>query len=195
MGVSRILATLLCVVLVAPLAGAQQTSRVVKGSKGTLKGVTVICLDVKGDALLGELLAREIARQLPQIAIVEPGTPGALVVDIARGFVERKDGVGGEPGAGIAGPSRAQRLAVQGDSLEDGLASLRARPNVVRECWVVGAVLRPVGEGEVAEVFKYRQLASRGLETVMRDFAGKLAKEYRKANPGEPALVAGGKSR
>jgi hypothetical protein len=200
MGVSRSLAALTCVALLAPLAGAQQASRADKRPKGNLKGVTEVWLDAKGDELLRELLAREIRRQIPGLTLAESGTPGALVVEVARGFIERKEAMGsasglGEPAHQVADRFQLQAPAAPGESQAQDLERLRARPRVTRECWVFGAVLRPADGGGFAEVFRYRHIVSRGLESMARDFVGKLAKEYRKANPERPALVAVGPSR
>jgi hypothetical protein len=199
MSVSRRVATLTCIALLAPIAGAQQTTRVVNRAQGSLKGVTEVYLDAKGDEPLRVIVEGEMRKQFPSLKFVEPGTPGALVIEIARGFIERKEPVKssdsglGEPGHPVADRFQLRPKGALPEERSEEFARLKDRPHVERECWVFAAVLRPAGDGSFAAVFRYRHFVSRGLDVMAKNFVGKFAKEYRKANPESPVLVASGK--
>jgi len=184
---SRTVSTLTCIALLAPLVSAQQRgSRVVNG-KGNLRGVTAVYLDAKGDEPLRAMVSDELRKQLPELVLVAPGTPGALVVEIARAFVERKEAMTTAPGLGEPTRPVTDRFQLRPRGpIEDPRASslerLKERQRVDRECWVFASVLRPTTDESYAEVLRYRHLVSRGIEARTRDFVEKLAKEYRKAN-------------
>jgi hypothetical protein len=79
MCVTRFAALFVAAGLLASTALAQGT-RIVKGQKTALRGMTKVYVDTQGDSRLADIVVAQLRRQLPEVAVVEaPGDDTILV--------------------------------------------------------------------------------------------------------------------
>jgi hypothetical protein len=194
--VSRTVAALASVFLLAPLAAAQG-ARVVKGSHADLKGVTKVYIDTGADVVLRELVEAELREQLPELVLVDDLAHDVVVVQFSRGYVEHKEP---SPATDFGTPTRqtderfqprvrgslqrsARSNSPQTSKNSTELENLKSGRQVLLDWYAFGTVLKPAGEDVVVQVVSFRKLVHRGkFAGPAKDFVGKLAKEFRKAN-------------
>jgi hypothetical protein len=181
--------------LVASAAFAQ-AGRVEKGSRDDLKGARTVFVDAIGSPELRDVILSNLETELPELHFTTqpdeadllvrfettPGRQSRPAPVVLKGGMTHQSNPDHAPGHPGAGPVATGDSVVRAgrDTSTIGPPGLDFGPITTR--YGFGSVLRVVGGGRVVEAIKFRQPVFNRPETVARDFARKLAKEFRKAN-------------
>jgi hypothetical protein len=204
-------ATLLVATTTLASTSLAQAPRIVKGTRADLKGMTKVFVDTQKDGYLRDLVASQLRHQLPELTIVDRRGNDTLVVQFSRQVGHRSTKAdtrasemtvepmnrdrlpaSGNPRGGAAQPQRATSgTAVRrpGASAQP-TSTMSVEPDASRTDAILftpsafGRVLKVGDAGSFNNVLDFRSTLWRpgNLELAAKDFVGKLAKEYRKAN-------------
>jgi len=166
-----------------------QIEATVRGSRDDLKGAKTIRIDTSYDRELREMLAVEVAKELPDLKVVGEDEPSDLVLRCTHGFSD-------DPGLATIDPAISAETGSNGRKplTRTQMPADPARPGTYRQepddqdaseeprRFLVGSVLRPVSGGPAHEAIQFRQAIRIKTELTVRDFVRKLAKELKRAN-------------
>lgn len=193
-----------CALLLASAVVAQQ-EKVAKGSKRDLRGAVTVVVDTGYDRELREYVVAHLARELPELAIVEEPSAGSLVLRFSRGVAprsrvgDRRDAPFGNASSRANPKHQPVPRALSGgvsDVQSPRLPSLTRGQSRAPEInydqefgslppptrYALGSVLKPTGDGSAVEAMRFKQGVRTSYDSAARDFVRKLAKAYRAEN-------------
>jgi hypothetical protein len=179
--------------LVVPALAATalgQVSPTVKGSREDLRGARTVYLDVGHDRALGETLAAELRRELPELVIAAEPEGADLLLRFSRSVADDRPAhrenwdqppysadqtISRTPPPPRRAPLPSERTAGDEPKAPGGAFEEPTR-------FAIGAVLKPVERGPMREALTFKQPIRTKADTAARDFVRRFAKEFRRVN-------------